>query len=226
MLEPNSPIDPAYQDQIDVRAEFGVARLGIAANVMWHKDPRTLLFHLARYKFVSKLLFGKRRVLEVGCGDAFFTRIVQQEVDSVTAIDCEREFIEDIQARMSPAWPIDCRQYDILDGPISGPFDAAYSLDVLEHIELVDEKRFIGNMCASVDGPGLVIIGTPSLNSQVYASASSKLGHINCKSPEQLRTLMGEFCDEVLMFGMNDEVVHTGFLEMAHYLWAIGLSRS
>ena len=219
------PVDPAYQNQLDVQAEFGVERLGIAANLMWHKDPRAVLFHLARYKFVAKLLAGKRRVLEVGCGDAFFTRLVQQEVDSVTAIDCESLFIEDIRARNSLAWPLDYRQYDILDGPINGPFDAAYAVDVLEHIQPIDEKRFINNICASVDGQGLVIIGMPSLNSQVHASSASKVGHVNCKSPEELRTLMRGFCDDVLMFGMNDEVVHTGFLEMAHYLWAVGWFR-
>ena len=33
---------------------------------------------------------------------------------------------------------------------------------------------------------------------------------------------MREHFDHVFMFGANDEVVHTGFLPMAHYLLAVG----
>ena len=209
-----------------MRERFGFERLGLAANVMWHNDPRKLLFDLSRYKFVAKLLSGKGRVLEVGCGDAFCTRLVQQEVDSIMGIDCEKLFIEDIEDRITTTWPLDYRHHDILDGPIDGPFDGVYSLDVLEHIEPSDEKRFMQNICDSMGGQGLVIIGTPSLNSQAYAGASSKIGHVNCKSQEQLRSLIAEFCSDVLMFGMNDEVVHTGYSEMAHYLWAVGWRRN
>jgi ubiquinone/menaquinone biosynthesis C-methylase UbiE len=56
-------------------------------NQVWNDDPRRLVFTLARYKFVSKMLSGKQRVLEVGCGDAFASRIVKQEVAELTVID-------------------------------------------------------------------------------------------------------------------------------------------
>jgi len=40
-------------------------------NQVWEDDPRRLTFLLARYKFVSKMLSGKKFVGELGCGDAF-----------------------------------------------------------------------------------------------------------------------------------------------------------
>ena len=46
----------------------------------WREDPRGLLFSLSRYKFVSKILEGKNDVLEIGCGDGWFSRIVKQTV--------------------------------------------------------------------------------------------------------------------------------------------------
>ena len=46
----------------------------------WTVDPKCLLFSLSRYKFVSKLLSGETNVLEVGCGDGFYSRIVAQTV--------------------------------------------------------------------------------------------------------------------------------------------------
>lgn len=65
----------------------------------------------------------------------------------------------------------------------------------------------------------------PSIESQEFASPASKAGHINCKSGDELRKTMLEYFENVLIFSMNDEVVHTGFLKMAHYLIAIGISQ-
>ena len=45
------------------------------------------MFMLSRYKFVAKMLAGLEHVLEIGCGDAFGTRIVTQAVKRVTGID-------------------------------------------------------------------------------------------------------------------------------------------
>ena len=53
----------------------GYRRLGLMANRSWNQDPRRTLFTMARYKFVSKMLEGRQRVLEVGCADAFCTRL-------------------------------------------------------------------------------------------------------------------------------------------------------
>ena len=63
---------------------FGLTPLGLMTNQAWLDDPRRLTFTFARYKFVAKMFAGRKRVLEVGCGDAFATRIVAQEIESVT----------------------------------------------------------------------------------------------------------------------------------------------
>jgi protein-L-isoaspartate O-methyltransferase len=68
---------------------------------------------------------------------------------------------------------------------------------------------------------GAVIIGMPSLESQEHASPQSKAGHVNCKTEEQLRGFMQRHFDNVFIFAMNDEVVHTGFGPMAHYRLAL-----
>ena len=75
---------------MDVKAKRGVTQLGLMTNQGWRDDPKRLAFTLARYKFVAKMLAGRRNVLEIGCADAFGTRIVQQAVDKVTATDSIR----------------------------------------------------------------------------------------------------------------------------------------
>lgn len=213
--------EPQYQEVFDVAEKHGVSKLGLMSNVPWNQDPKHLLFTMSRYKFVSKLLAGMQNVLEVGCADAFSTRIVQQTVGHITAVDFDRIFIDDVQSRMSSNWPMDCFVHDLLEKPVPGNFDGIYSLDVLEHIAPDLEDKFIRNMLSSLDEKGVMIIGTPSLESQKWASAQSKIGHVNCKSGEELRDVMKEYFSNVFIFSMNDEVIHTGFYPMAHYLMAL-----
>jgi spermidine synthase len=92
---------------------------------------------------------------------------------------------------------------------------------VLEHILPSDEERFLKHVAMSLTDHGVFIVGSPSLQSQAYASIASKEGHVNCKDHEELRRLMTRYYHNVFPFSMNDEVVHTGFGPMAHYLIAV-----
>jgi len=213
--------EPQYQGLVELRKQSGLTTFGLMSNGVWEGDPKRICFVLARYKFVAKMFSGMNRVLEVGCADAFGTRLVQQEVPNVVAVDFDPLFVEDVNARMDELWPLTCKVHDMLSGPIDTQFDGAYSIDVLEHILPKDEDRFIGNIVRSLTPIGACIIGTPSLESQAYASKASKEGHVNCKSAPQLKALMQRYFHNVFMFSMNDEVVHTGFHPLAHYLFAL-----
>ncbi len=219
--------EPQYEALLKHKERKGVATLGIMNNQVWHDDPRRLVFTLSRYKFVAKLLSGKRDVLEVGCGDAFASRIVKQEVGALTVIDFDPLFVDDIRARADPAWPLSCAVHDMLAGRFPGTFDAIYTLDVLEHVQQEKEDLFLRNTIRSLARNGVLIVGMPSLESQSYASPQSKEGHVNCKSGKDFKRLMENYFDNVFLFSMNDEVVHTGFYPMAHYLIAVctGLKR-
>jgi len=214
-----------YEDQYEivfqVEEKFGRSKFGLMSNESWNQDPKRLVFTLSRYKFVAKMISGSESVLEVGCADAFGTRIVQQEVNNLTAIDIDPIFINDSNDRMSKHWPFDCYVHDMLAGPTTKKFDAAYSLDVLEHISSSNEDLFLSNIVASLNKNGVLLIGMPSLESQAYASPQSKIGHVNCKSGPDLKNLLKKYFYNVFLFSMNDEVVHTGFSPMANYLLCV-----
>jgi len=210
-----------YQAHIDLRAKKGAARLGLRADAAWHADPKRLGIVLSRYKFTAKMLEGKSRVLEIGCGDAWASRIVKQAVGTLVGIELLPEWVEDARKGMEEPWAFEVWQHDMLTGPVAGSFDAAYALDVLEHIEAADEDRFITNINASLVAPGVLIVGMPSLESQPYASAPSKAGHVNCKTAPDLKAVLLRHFHDVFMFSMNDEIVHTGFHKLAHYLFAL-----
>ncbi len=213
--------EPQYQVSLDYYEDHGLEQFGLMTSQAWYDDPKRLTFTLARYKFAARMLDGRRHVLEVGCADAFATRIVLQAVDKLTATDFDPVFIEDVKKRMSERWAFDCLVHDMLSGPMPGSYDGVYSLDVLEHIKAEDEHTFLRNMLAPLDPHGVAVIGMPSLESQGYASPISKVGHVNCKTMPDFKATMEQHFHNVFMFSMNDEVVHTGFHKMAHYLFAL-----
>jgi SAM-dependent methyltransferase len=213
--------EPQYQPIADDVRTAGAERLGIQGSHSWRNDPKHLLFHLSRYKFVSKMFAGRRHVLEVGCGDALGTRIVRQTVKRLTATDFDPLFIEDAKTRLAPPWTFELLLHDFANEPIPGTFDGVFALDVLEHIPPDREGRFLANVFASLETEGAAIIGMPSLESQPYASEASRLGHVNCKTAPDLTAVLEGYFHNVFMFSMNDEVVHTGFHKMAHYILAL-----
>ena len=217
--------DPVNQPLISLENERGLENIGLMNSFGWHEDPKRLVFTLSRYKFVAKMLSGKNRVAEIGCGDGFCARIVKQEVGQLTITDYDSYFIKRFEDIASEEWPISAVEHNILEGPLEQKFDAIYSLDVMEHIHSENEHVFIKNIIDSVKNSGVVIIGMPSLESQMYASPGSKAGHVNCKSGKNLKSLMESFFHNVFLFSMNDEVVHTGFEKMAHYIIVVCTSK-
>jgi 2-polyprenyl-3-methyl-5-hydroxy-6-metoxy-1,4-benzoquinol methylase len=218
--------EPQYDSMVEQANACGLETLGLMTSYAWNDDPKRLTFTLSRYKFVSKLLSGRANVLEIGCADAFGTRIVRQEVERLTATDFDPVFIEDVKKRMNPRWSFDALVHDMLSGPVPPRnYDGIYALDVLEHIDPGDEPVFMSNLVGSLAPHGAVVLGMPSLESQAYASPNSKAGHVNCKSMPDFKQMMAGYFHNVFIFSMNDEVVHTGYHKMAHYLLALGCER-
>lgn len=212
------------QIQYDRYLEKGPAKMGPWTSHIWRTDPKHLGFLLARYKFCAKILSGKEKVLEVGCGDGFGTLVVLQTVGSIHGIDFEPLIVADANERFMQEDQKKCifTVHDITKKPMHQKFDAVYSLDVLEHIPPEHEDRFMSNICDSLTQHSVCIIGTPNVTAQQYASSASAEGHVNLKSADSLTKLMNRYFHHVFIFSMNDEVVHTGFYPMAHYLLALG----
>jgi 2-polyprenyl-3-methyl-5-hydroxy-6-metoxy-1,4-benzoquinol methylase len=224
-MSSRQPKDDVNRHGYEVQEQIGETRLGVLKNWEWYDDPKRVLFSMARYKFVAKMFEGRENVLEIGCGDAFNAPIVRQGVANLTVTDFDPLFIDDAKARMRERWAYDAQVLDIMNDPIAGSYDGIYSLDVLEHIPQEREDEVLTKIHGALEPGGAAIIGMPSLESQAYASQASKEGHINCKTMPDLKALMQRYFKNVFMFSMNDEVVHTGYHKMAHYLIAVGCER-
>ena len=205
--------EPQYEVCFDVLRESGRASFGLMSNQVWHDDPKRLVFLLARYKFVAKMFSGLQRVLEVGCADAFGTRIVRQEVPHVTAVDFDPLFIDDARQRTGRPLADRARVHDMLAGPVAGRLRRGLLPWTFWSTSRPEkEDLFVGNIAASLNDHGVIILGMPSIQSQAYASPPSKAGHVNCKDgPRAEGNWPNGIFHNVFIFSMNDEVVHTGF---------------
>ena len=197
--------------------------VGKQTSLGFELDPKHLAFVLSRYKFVAKILGGRGSALEIGCGDGFGTTIVASVMDRVLALDVEPDTLDNRSRNSVLDAKVEFRVHDILAAPTSEPFDAAFSLDVIEHIPTDLEDAFYGNIIRSLKPTAMCVIGTPNKSAEGWQSEISRRDHVNLKIHDGLAADMEKHFDYVLMFGMNDEVVHTGFGPMCHYLMAIGI---
>jgi cyclopropane fatty-acyl-phospholipid synthase-like methyltransferase len=160
-------------------------------------------------------------VLEIGCGDSSMSPIVFQSSQSLTCIDLDPEMIKHAIANVGIHFPIEFKTHDVIRQDLPKKFDTVFSLDVFEHVPYEDEDDFIEAGIRHLASDGKYIVGTPSLASQEFTTEANKIGHVNCKSNSTLIESLQKHFSTILTFGMNDEVLHTGFEPFRNYLFAV-----
>jgi 2-polyprenyl-3-methyl-5-hydroxy-6-metoxy-1,4-benzoquinol methylase len=197
--------------------------LGPYFSYQLRNTPRRILFSLSHYKFAAKLLGTGKHVLEVGCSEGLGTVLLAEFARKVTAIDIDAQAITEAQRNFASD-KLEFRAVDILQAHL-GEFDGIVCLDVIEHIYPENEAAFFTALRRQLSDYGLCIIGTPNLFGEQYASEVSRLGHVNVYTAERLRESMEKHFHQVFIFSANDEIIHTGFYPMAHYLLAVGVCK-
>lgn len=214
----------AYQKGIEFQFVEPMEYGPIASYSLLH-DPIHMVFVLSRYKFIARMLTGKSKVLEIGCGDAFGTPIVAQFVKNLVAYEIDPRYINSNRMRLAKITNIKFELFNICENIPTERFDAIYSVDVIEHLDKNLTKPFVENSVEALDRNGIFIVGTPNITANRYSSLQSKIQHINLFSHKRLRLLLEKYFANVFMFSMNDEVIHTGFGSTAHYLIGMGVGR-
>lgn len=189
---------------------------------LWN-DPKRLAFVLSRYKFAAKMACRGRSVLELGCSEGIGAPILAEHATRYVGVDMDAPAVETARAN----WTGERLEFVAADflGESLGAFETVVSLDVVEHIEPDHEQLFLETIGKNLAGDGIAVIGTPNVTSEQYASPLSREGHVNLYDHDRLRTSLRRLFHNVFMFGINDEVVHTGYAPMCHYLIAVGCYR-
>lgn len=208
-------------ESIDGKITGKPVELGRYTSDDYVNDPRHLAFVASRYKFVAKMLDGRGSVIEVGCGDGFGAPLVAGVVKELICTDINPPMLEDIKRRHHFVKNASFEFHDFREKRYSKAVDAFYCVDVIEHIFPNEEAAFVGNLVGSLNAHGVALIGTPNKTAEQYASQWSRDSHVNLKTHAELKALGLKHFHHVFMFGMNDEVVHTGYAPMCHFLWAL-----
>lgn len=193
--------------------------LGRYNSYLTHRTPRRMLYSLSYYKFAAKMIGSQKRVLDVGCNEGLGSWVVAKECGFCKGIDFDQQAIEVAQKNFTDS----CIEFEYLDffNMPAAKWDAAISFDVIEHIYPEHSLNFIHKIASNLKDDGVAVIGTPSEISQQFASPISKKGHVNIYSYDRLYAELALYFDFVFLFAANDEVVHTGFLPLAHYFIAL-----
>jgi hypothetical protein len=222
MEDNKTSIEKQYAKYFVDKELIGNEIIGSMSTARWRQDPKLLGIALSRYKFVSKMFSDFETVLEVGAGDAWAARVVHQTVKKLTLSDFDSVWLSDFREQaIYRSGNTEYLIHDFTKEALPVTFSGIYALDVLEHIQPEVEFRFLTNICNSLKSEGVAIFGMPSKESQIYASTTSKEGHVNCQSGRELSETLKKHFQNVFIFSMNDEVVHTGFMPMAQYLLAL-----
>ncbi|MDC1076128.1 class I SAM-dependent methyltransferase [Litorivicinus sp.] len=184
-------------------------------------SPRHLLFTYARYKFAQKMIpqDNPLEILELGCSEGLGSLMLAEPGHKVTGIDADDEAVGHAKKTIEND-RITFKSCNFLGGEF-GSFDAVVSMDVIEHIDLADEQAYMDTVTKNLKPRGIAVIGTPNDTATQYASKASQIGHVNMFEASRFRELLDKNFHNTFLFSMNDEIVHTGFYPMAHYL--IGL---
>lgn len=190
-------------------------------------NPRHLLFSFSRYKFATRLIgeSPKANILELGCNEGLGTLLLTGGIHNITGVDFDKDAIQWAKNNLEKDNSNMVFKYDDFLGKVYGKFDAVVALDVIEHISKEKEIDFFRTLTSNLKDDGYCIIGTPNITASQYSSEPSRMGHVNLFSAERFRDTAREHFKNTFLFSMNDEVVHTGFYPMAHYLLLLGCGK-
>ena len=218
MSEDQSIWDPV----VDLMKDAAPVCFGSMHTYHCRHSPGQILHILSYYKFAAKLIGAQARVLDIGCGEGLGSWVLAKECGYAHGLDLDQELIE--TARRN--WSDDAIQFscaNFLEG-LADQYSAVVSFDVIEHIRPDHAAAFIDLMADCLSDHGIAVVGTPNETTRKYASKVTNIGHVNMYTAERLEAEMKQRFTQVFMFGANDEVVHTGFAPMCHYLLALGVS--
>lgn len=191
----------------------------------FRNDPKRLAFVLARYKFAAKMGSSQRSILELGCGEGIGAPILAEFALSYTGVDLDEAAISGARGNFQADLPKYRFIYEDFMGKTFGSYDSVVSLDVVEHIYPEHEALYFETIMDNLNERGIAIVGTPNITAAPYASEASELGHVNLFSQKRLKEALERYFHNVFPFGINDEILHTGYAPMAHYIICVACNR-
>ncbi len=206
-------------DKTGSQHDGGAVRLGPYTSYQFKNTPRHILFSLSRYKFAQKMIGSKKKILELGCNEGLGCHYLAEFAELVCGVDFDERAIEWAKNNNYSS-NLTFISDDCLNKKY-GRYDALVSYDVIEHIYPENERHFVQTIVDNLSDSGIALVGTPNSEADRFSNSQNAEGHVNLFDGDRLHRLLLEYFNNVFLFSVNDEMVHTGFSKMAHYLIAL-----
>lgn len=181
--------------------------------------PRHIIFSLARYKFAMKMIGSNKTILELGCNEGLGAYYLAEFSSHVLGVDFDEEAINWAKANLASK-KISFKCGNFINNKY-GKFDAVVSYDCIEHIYKKNEDAYLSTVINNLKKTGVFIIGTPNGESHRFSNPKVAEAHVNLFTGDRFTEVLGRYFYNVFLFCQNDEMIHTGFFHLGHYL--IGL---
>ena len=161
-----------------------------------------ILYCLARYKFVARLLHPSESVLDVGCGYGYGTKFLSKYCAKAIGCDINAICVEAAKIRFPDIqfFHTDIREVNL------GQFDVVTCMELIEHLENPDEV--IEKVKKTTRK--YAVFSTPRYVPYENRSEVRKLFHVKEYDKESLYNLLSKFFNTVLIFTQTDEVITSG----------------
>lgn len=156
--------------------------------------------HKAAHLYAAKELRGAGRVLDVGCGTGYGSAILASQVQHVVGIDASDQAVD----RAQDGHQMDNLEFAVmsateLDFP-NASFDAAYSIQVIEHIE--DVERHLSEVVRTLRPGGKFVVATP--NRLTYSpNGLQNPFHVREYDARELNSLLASYFEKVEIVGLH-----------------------
>lgn len=156
--------------------------------------------HKAAHLYAARKLRDAGRVLDVGCGTGYGSAILASKGRHVVGIDVSEQAVSRAQASHQR----DDLEFTVmsateLDFPTAS-FDAAYSIQVIEHVE--DVKRHLSEVVRVLRPGGRFVVATP--NRLTYSpNGLQNPFHIREYDVRELRALLAAYFEKVEIVGLH-----------------------
>lgn len=182
-------------------------------------DQDNYLIHLARYMFCARQLSKEMRVLEIGCGTGYGSRLIADYCKQIDAYDLNHKELKD-------SWTAFNKEnlffYEYVP---TIKYDVVISYEVVEHINENELDIYFQQIKESLNENGVLYISTPRFLPMDQRSENRRIHHKYEYKYSEFKQLLEKHFKNIFIFSQNDTHISTQNFNMAWNFLAICLNK-
>jgi ubiquinone/menaquinone biosynthesis C-methylase UbiE len=165
------------------------------------------------YEYAVPFITGKK-VLDVGCGNAYGTALMAASASSITGLDYDASTVADNQQRYSAVTNLDFRHGAVPPLPFDdASFDVITAFQFIEHIQ--HRKEFLKECLRVLRPGGKLLVTTPN----VKKSLARNPFHVHEYTFDEMRSEAGSLTKDFSLKGLNgNERVNSYYAENGKFV--------